>query len=491
MVVSKKRSKQKTKPKRKTCPTCGGVECFERSRYFPGQLLTNKELEADQRYFIEKNKLHNRYLVGEGVVCGLAVRCHPCCDGSVIVEPGYAIDCCGNDIVLCDSAEFPVVEYLEACRQAEEPDCYDKIRDRSSLCDDVPKKYCLFISYAEEPAKPVTALIRDNGCTANRCEPSRIKETFRFDLVPESDVKDVTVPNFWDKIQDCFTSIAPKVQEFTDRITKAQGIDDLQTRHDELLRIFCDIKAYVLELYEKHPKVRCNLRKELCEIEESFPKSPNDSNEAYFQPFIRMGELIVQFYIDCVCNALLLPCKECNGQEGVLLACLTLQGDKIIKICNTVRKPVLSGSALQYWLQPLYSSLGNLVSVCCVDFKFPRQREFRTVNSTLKRSEAAFRIARDVPANVIANLQNFALSQVVSPDVITATDVYNRPLDEVRNWLTARGLTVTDRRAATAAEAYSLENLTAMSWTIPSDGQVELVVSPEGLVTSIRILEGE
>ena len=132
-----------------------------------------------------------------------------------------------------------------------------------------------------------------------------------------------------------------------------------------------------------------------------------------------------------------------------------------------------------------------MVSVCCVDFKFPRQREFRTVNSTLKRSEAAFRIARDVPANVIANLQNFALSQVVSPDVITATDVYNRPLDEVRNWLTARGLTVTDRRAATAAEAYSLENLTAMSWTIPSDGQVELVVSPEGLVTSIRILEGE
>ncbi len=500
MVVSKRPFKQNTKPKRKTCPTCGGVECFERPRYFPGQLLTNQDLEAAQRYVIEKNKLHNRYLVGQGVVCGLAVRCHPCCDGSVIIKPGYAIDCCGNDIVLCDSAEFNLVEYLEACRQAEEPDCYDKIRDRSSLCDDVEKKYCLILSYAEKTAKPVTALIHDNGCTANRCEPSRIQETFRFDLVPEDDVKEANTQDFWDRVQECNTTIPIKVGEFLRKINEAKNFDvSEEQRHKKLLRIFCDIKAYILELYEKHPKVRCNLRKELREIEENFPSFTDDysaSQERYLAQrnlaFVRMGELIVQFYIDCICNALLVPCKKCDSQEGVLLACLTLQGDKIIKICNTVRKPVVSGPALQYWLQPLYTSLGNLVnSLCCIDFKLPQQREFDTVNSTLKRSEAAFRIARDVPPNFVANLQNFALSQVVNPEVIVATDVYNRPLSEVESMLGDDRVTVNVRRATTTAEAYALGNLTAMSWTVPPGSQVEVVVSPENLVTCIRVIEEE
>src|SRR5438552_12275393 len=94
--------------KPKTCPTCGGVECFERPRYFCGQLLTDKDLDAAQRYVIEKNKLHNRYLVGTGVVCGLAVRCDPCDECAVTVEPGHAIDCCGNDIVLSEQAPFNV-----------------------------------------------------------------------------------------------------------------------------------------------------------------------------------------------------------------------------------------------------------------------------------------------------------------------------------------------------------------------------------------------
>src|SRR3954468_13170530 len=74
---------------------CNELECFEKPRFFCGQLLTDVDLEATVSYVAAKNKLHNRYLFGTGVACGLAVRCDPCNSGSVIVESGYALDCSG------------------------------------------------------------------------------------------------------------------------------------------------------------------------------------------------------------------------------------------------------------------------------------------------------------------------------------------------------------------------------------------------------------
>ena len=59
------------------CPECGGLECLCRPRFFAGQLLTDQTLNDLDRYIIEKNKLHNRYLHGWGVVCGLEAVCAP------------------------------------------------------------------------------------------------------------------------------------------------------------------------------------------------------------------------------------------------------------------------------------------------------------------------------------------------------------------------------------------------------------------------------
>ena len=77
-------------PKVTRCPACGGLECLCRPRFFAGQLLTEEDLNRLDRYIVEKNKLHNRYLHGWGVVCGLEVICHPC-EGQVTVTSGYAL----------------------------------------------------------------------------------------------------------------------------------------------------------------------------------------------------------------------------------------------------------------------------------------------------------------------------------------------------------------------------------------------------------------
>ena len=89
---------------RPPCPACGGLECLCRPRFFAGQLLTDDDLNRLDYYIVEKNRLHNRYLVGTGVVCGLEVVCSicdPAGNGTVVVRPGYALSPCGNDIVVC------------------------------------------------------------------------------------------------------------------------------------------------------------------------------------------------------------------------------------------------------------------------------------------------------------------------------------------------------------------------------------------------------
>jgi len=93
----------------------------KRNRFFTGKVLTAADLELEQQYHIEKRRLHNRFLHGWGVVAGLGVslRAGP----NVVVEPGLAIDCAGNEVVLDTPAtldistlsgrHFVVIRYLE------------------------------------------------------------------------------------------------------------------------------------------------------------------------------------------------------------------------------------------------------------------------------------------------------------------------------------------------------------------------------------------
>src|SRR5258705_10631612 len=52
---------------------CAAVPSFDRLNYYYGQLLSAPHFLAEQAYFREKLKLHNRCLHGYGVVCGLEV----------------------------------------------------------------------------------------------------------------------------------------------------------------------------------------------------------------------------------------------------------------------------------------------------------------------------------------------------------------------------------------------------------------------------------
>jgi hypothetical protein len=208
---------------KKSCG-CGGCGCdacqadgYVRPIFFGGQLLTEDDLQALVDYVVGKNKLHNRMLFGAGVVCGLEVVCDPCDCNKITVKPGYALDCCGNDIVVPCPVTLDINQLVRDLKAAKGVDCGDPCARTPSPPSTTPlpvlekgsdtksekkpaRRYCLYLRYCEASADPVAPYATDD-CTPQGCQPSRLKEGYTFELrCEESDVEPASI---CDRLHDC------------------------------------------------------------------------------------------------------------------------------------------------------------------------------------------------------------------------------------------------------------------------------------------------
>ena len=83
-----------------------------RLRFFSGQLLTQRDLQAEQTYHVLLRRLMQREILGTGTVAGLAVQ-HPTAgtpeaDSFVIVEAGLAIDPDGRELLIEKSVQLQI-----------------------------------------------------------------------------------------------------------------------------------------------------------------------------------------------------------------------------------------------------------------------------------------------------------------------------------------------------------------------------------------------
>ena len=90
-------------------------KALKKLRFFTGQILNAESLELEQQYFREKLKRHNRTLHGFGIVSGLKVTVKR---GAIIVEPGLALDCEGNDLVVSSAQSLLVPLAIESLSSA-------------------------------------------------------------------------------------------------------------------------------------------------------------------------------------------------------------------------------------------------------------------------------------------------------------------------------------------------------------------------------------
>ena len=133
------------------CTVCRGLTTFERPLFATGQTLSAADLTALQSYVAGKNRLHNRFLHGWGVVCGLEVVCDDC-EGSVTIRPGYAIDPCGADIVVGQPVRFDVIRAIQDCSGAGRTrtgDCDPWMPPPDPGCRDALSHWCIALNYRE------------------------------------------------------------------------------------------------------------------------------------------------------------------------------------------------------------------------------------------------------------------------------------------------------------------------------------------------------
>lgn len=103
---------------------CGALTCAQRPRFFCGQLLADHDLTAIVDWTGTKLRLQ-RFVAGWGVACGLDVRCDADNPQGVVVGQGYAVSCCGDDIVICHDEPL---DLSAACRTEDPCEALEDIR---------------------------------------------------------------------------------------------------------------------------------------------------------------------------------------------------------------------------------------------------------------------------------------------------------------------------------------------------------------------------
>lgn len=165
---------------RSDCHSCE-AESYTRNHYFTGKLMVERDFTDEQRYFMEKIRLHHQRLHGTGVVCGLQVTAHqePCESRYLLLQPGSAVDCCGKDILVpheevIDLLAFPDMQtLLEEAAAAEADPGATPPTHTLQIC----------IRYKECPTEDIPVLYDECGCDDTQCAPNRILESYELGLI--------------------------------------------------------------------------------------------------------------------------------------------------------------------------------------------------------------------------------------------------------------------------------------------------------------------
>jgi hypothetical protein len=170
---------------------CCELDCLIQPRFFCGQMLSDHDLTVLLDWVKGKTAL-TRYRRGWGVVCGLDVHCisKPGSKAIVGVTPGYAIDCCGNDVIICNDATFDLSSCLKP--KTDPFATYPSPAKQSVAGGEITfggifgyprgevRAFDVLIRYKESQSDPQTGLAR-GGCSGTTpCEYTRTREDYEL-----------------------------------------------------------------------------------------------------------------------------------------------------------------------------------------------------------------------------------------------------------------------------------------------------------------------
>ena len=348
--------------------TCCNLVCFDRPHYFCGHLLTDADLMREQWYFREKNKLYHRAQDGHGIVCGLRLTCEPNCSGSVRVGDGYAIDDCGNDLVVCNPQPFDVVALLRQkgylVEQAPPDPCEKEKESPECLA-----RQCFYVTicYQEEPSDFITPFIAGCRPVVSDCEPTRIHESVRFDVLKELPKESGWLDKLRDRLGRCFRlfSEGPFAQSLiknkdflTAVLAQAKGENIFPKKcHD----LFCELRGLLLLHLKQYPdKYNCTIVDDILKI--PFPSVGENSHEDCLDgcsdALCRLLEIAWQHAVSCWLGELIPPCPDPSQAGCIVLGTVEVLDGRVVSVCNCPRTYVWSFE--RFFEVLLATLLGNL-----------------------------------------------------------------------------------------------------------------------------------
>ncbi len=418
-------------PEEPVCPTCGELECLCRPRFFPGQLLAAEDLTRLDHYIKKKNQLHNRYLHGWGVVCGLEVQCHPC-ENEVTVTSGYALSPCGDDIVVCKPDIVDICKLIKKCRDKEREGYECRPYGATPDCDGAEEEWVLAIRYEEHPSRGMTAL-RGGGCGCGKprgqcscngggvvggcgcgslktgiqskprgasieCEPTLVCEGYRYEVFRAPQKENGQSPRspnrrkknpVLDAICNIDSPLFERICCCWEEIFEVIPLQELQffsantqVSTQERFQWCCTLKENLMKYFLRSPGRNCQILEQLKAIVCPDPQlGAGTFNQAFQKSVLGYIQVIIQALIDCWCSAWLPPCPEPSDDPRVPLAVIKIHKKdcKIISVCNwtTLRQFAVTIPMIQYWfswIHPLFlfqPGRPESEQFCCGGIKIP------------------------------------------------------------------------------------------------------------------------
>ncbi len=188
-----------------------------------GMILDHDDLSTEQRYWRLKRRLTNRAL-GAGVVWGLKLSYDDKANVFTL-SPGYAIDCCGNDVIVQETQTFKASALFDPTSQS-----FIKAFNKSAATQlggmGSPKAgpiavneadLGVIVKYVECPEQPRAVLADACSTDTSTCATSRVRETAKLDVcAPPSAPSQGPVAKFLANLQTAMNDPAKNAQVLAD-----------------------------------------------------------------------------------------------------------------------------------------------------------------------------------------------------------------------------------------------------------------------------------
>jgi hypothetical protein len=287
-----------------TPESCCRLDCITRPRFFCGQLLTDQDMTALVDWTDAKLRLA-RYRHGWGVVCGMRVECDPKSASQVLVTPGYAIGCCGEDIVACAETVVDLSGFCKPpngnCGLKPPPPIAGKPTHMEIGCLRIPidelRIVDIYIDYDQKDTDPQTALGRGICQRDVECEYTRTQESCR--IIPRAGLSsDDPFQSAADEWMAGYRKCAAVLDAWLSRFAR------YDRRHPKALD---EVRAWLLQWIDANPpREFCFVRECIC----AMTAAPEEAE------IVRWLFWIVQ---DCRNKYAACNCYSCQTGAGVPL----------------------------------------------------------------------------------------------------------------------------------------------------------------------------